>query len=175
MKTHETDSQYPKQIALFPKQRELCLIAEREFKSQGYSFLKLGQRSGKTVMSGELARPFKQVFMFEEHDTLNGQFSNAYNFCGTKIPEEIEDGPKESKLAIINEAMWTQFSYDLFESLRVNAIVLVISSNGPEYQDQRWRDLPGHTAATWEVNPNVSREDVMKANDPYAERDYGAF
>lgn len=175
VKFYKGNSDYPATLSLFPKQKELIELAHLNFNVQGFSLMKLGQRSGKSIIAAEVARKFKQVFLFDEADTIQNLFPVPYAYCGSSYKEAIEEGAKEGKLAILSEAMWMVGSFDLFEEIRQHSNVLVISSNGPEFEDRRWKALPGHSYATWDVNPNVSKDQLLNDDDPMSQRDFGAF
>lgn len=165
----------PDEIDFWPKQQELIHAAKIDLQNQGWSLIKVGQRSGKSIMVGVIARDYDLVLYFDTCDVMNGDSPVDYIFCQT-LPEELINSEWKDKkvLVLIHEPMWLPFSHGLFTEAKDYAHVLAIGSNGPQFEDG-WKDVQGHSAATWEVNPRITKEECMRPGDDKAQRDYGAY
>lgn len=181
--TTPASPEYPAYIPLWPEQAKLSQFIINDLNSQRWSLAKVGQRGGKNCIALEIARlpQFKNVFLFDQHDSYGSHVPIPITFCGPKrIPRSLVEGNVEAPFIILNEAFWIEESYDLFNELREYGPVLAIGSNGPQFEDKRWQLLAGHSYATWEINPGVTRAQLFDAlTDPEeirkAERDYGRF
>jgi hypothetical protein len=173
---------------LFPKQKEVVAAVLRELTEdqQGFSILKMGQRSGKNIIAAMVAKhgPFNKAFIFDlHHGGMASDFSIPTYWCSKVFPRTLVEGDEERPLIILNEAFWLDDSYDIFNEARNYAPTLVVGSNGPQFrEDKRWQLLKGHSYATWEINPNYPTREALIASMGDSEqdmqkfeRDYGAF
>lgn len=160
--------------------------------ADNYALLKLGQRSGKTLMASEIIRrgDYKYVYVFGLYKEVFSTYSPVSGyFCGRKIPRSLVEGEIENAVALIDEAMWLEDSYDIFNEVRQYVPTIAISSNGPEYIiDKRWKTVSGISHATWELNaciPNreqleqqifghLKREEIIEEMGRF-ERDFCAY
>lgn len=167
---------------LWPKQIELKDLLVQDLINKGFAIAKVGQRGGKNVLAIDVAAMplFKNVFLFCMTPDEAFETPFDYTVClNGRIPKQLAEDNVEAPLAIINEAFWLENSYDLFNELREYAKVLVIGSNGPQFEDQRWQNLGGHSYAAWEINPNLTQAQLIKSTDAHERakeiRDYGNF
>lgn len=165
-------------VPLFPMQETIANLSVDSLKNNKYSILKLGQRSGKNVIAAHVAKKMgaELVYVFDTYsESLSSYFPLEVAFCETQVPKFMQDGNcVANSIAIINEAFWMERSFGIFQMIRNTLPVLVLGSNGPFF-DSRWKEFGGQSHAAWEVNPNLTREELIVPGDPKAMRDYGAF
>jgi len=179
-------------ITLYPMQSKIVGFMVNDLEKQHYSFLKCGQRSGKSVMVWNLLgrTNYKRVRWITAIDPDPTSMETQERLLRKEIavPSDLEifyrwTHPLEYyDLLIIDEAMFIKGSYTMFECARAENIdVIVVSSNGPEYtEDKRWQLLKGHSYASWEINPTLTRDCALLRNlydkDPIkARRDFEGY
>ena len=167
-------------------QRQLAQRISDELKTQRYSLLKAGSRSGKNLIAHHVIGFFggSDVAIYSNTVPMAKQAIDTSVFEGVDfhynaLPRSGSK-PVMRTLAIIDNAMWLPDSHSLYVRLRDAATaVFVMSSRGPEFdKDPRWRLLPGHSFSSWDLNPQVSMQMFQDsyAEDPEAAvRDFCAF
>lgn len=174
---------------LWPRQHELATMLAQDLRTQQYAVAKVGMRTGKLLIALTAAQMTNcdEVYLFDAPITFPAarQYSEKFDFdlyChGKKIPKRLIENRQGSKcVAIMGEPFWKEDSFDLFTELRQYCPVIVIGSRGPEFDDDvRWRQLGGHSYASWEINPGLTQAQLIKSTDAHERekeiRDYGSF
>lgn len=182
---------------IFPKIKELATaLLNNHFltdKGDRFAFVKAGQRAGKSMIAYSMIdqwveksgiNPVRNVIFIQKDgadakllrdlpEGITSAFYTPFDFS-----ELTEDIPTDT-LVVFDDALWVNGSYELVEDLRKYCQVLVVTSRGPEYDDDpRWRYTPGYSFNTWDLNPTVSLDFLaphFRANNNQAERDFRAF
>lgn len=150
-----------------------------------WTLLKVGMMAGKSVLALQACRALHMthVSIYAHTNTAAYDYGAPYRELGLKVQcNGQHDDHYGDTFVVIEDAFWMNNSFDLFNRLRknINNRIVVLGSRGPSFDnDLRWRTLPGHSFATWDLHPTLTFDEVQKLG---AEkdlklflRDYGAF
>ena len=164
---------------------------ESQIGTSGYTLLKAGIRSGKTKAVMELIERihhnYAHIIVIDPAASSQAVFEQLEPEIGAKLLSLSEALRLQKQYArnrattgdeilfVFEEPFWTEGSYLMFRVMCEVGHVIAVGSRG-DYYDKSWMTVPALSLATWELNQNITRDDLESHENRMSfERDYFGF